>query len=239
VGKALEADYDLIMPDLRGHGKSDPGAGDYTPETRAADLIGLIEALSLDKPVIGGHSIGGITALYTAALRPDLISGYFLEDPTITLPGESLFGGQPVQDSQAALKRLTRAWRLLKAAPKFLGRGLARRLMPAATPEVLDSWLESKQRVSEDFIQALEEPGWLAIGLDDELLPRIQLPGLLIYGDREAGAIVSHTVAEGLANLVADLQVVHLAGATHDIRRIQFEGYLEAVRDFLRTVLDR
>ena len=58
VVEALGADYDLILPDARGHGKSDAGAGVYSSEVRAADLIGLIEALGLEKPVIGGHSMG-------------------------------------------------------------------------------------------------------------------------------------------------------------------------------------
>jgi pimeloyl-ACP methyl ester carboxylesterase len=237
VGKALENEFDLIMPDARGHGMSDDGAGVYNSEVRAGDLIGLIENLGLKNPIIGGHSMGGITSLYTAAMRPDLIEAYFMEDPTITLPGESLFGGQPVQDNQVAIKRLTRAWRLIKTAPKFLSQPIIKRVIPSATPEVMESWLKSKQRVSEDFIQALQSPGWLAIGLDDGLLPKIQSPGLLIYGDRDKGAIVSHAVAKRAGEQVTGLRVVHLAEATHDIRRTQFDDYLLELRGFLHTVL--
>jgi pimeloyl-ACP methyl ester carboxylesterase len=52
VARALEVDFDLILIDGRGHGLSDDGAGDYSTETRAADLIGVIEALGLEKPVV-------------------------------------------------------------------------------------------------------------------------------------------------------------------------------------------
>ncbi len=239
VVKALEDEYDLIMPDARGHGMSDDGAGVYTAEARAGDLIGLIEALDLEKPVIGGHSIGGLTSLYTAAMRPDLIAGFFMEDPPITLPGEPLFGGQPVKDNQVAIKRMTNAWRLIKDAPRFFSLPLTKRLMPSATPEVIESWLESKKLVSEDFIQALADPGWLTIDADKSLLQEIISPAMLIFGDRDKGAIVSELVAESVRERIKGLRVVHLAGATHDIRRIQFDGYLAAVRDFLQIVWEQ
>jgi pimeloyl-ACP methyl ester carboxylesterase len=233
---ALRAAYDLILPDARGHGLSDPGAGDYSAKARAADLIGLIEALGLEKPVIGGHSMGGDTSLHAAALRPDLIAGFFMEDPPFTLPGEPLFGGPAGQGNQLGLKQLRNALKLIKKAPKFISQPLGRRLMPGGTPEVIEAWLASKQRVSEDFIQTLEDPQWLAGGLDDDLGGKITVPGLLIYGDRDKGAIVSEDAADRIAAQIQGLRVVHLPGATHDIRRTQFEGYLGAVRMFLQEL---
>src|SRR5215472_4808053 len=58
LARALEADYDLIMPDARGHGLSEAPASGYGTQERAADLAGLIEALRLDRPAVGGHSMG-------------------------------------------------------------------------------------------------------------------------------------------------------------------------------------
>jgi pimeloyl-ACP methyl ester carboxylesterase len=237
--KALEKEYDLIMPDARGHGLSDHGVGLYTSEARAEDLIGLIETLGLEKPLIGGHSIGGVTSLCAAAMRPDLIAGFFMEDPPITLPGETLFGGQSSQDNRVAIQRLIRAWRLIKAAPKFLSLHMIKFMIPSATPDVLESWLESKHRESEDFIQALEAPEWLAFSLDDGQLPIIKTPVMLIYGERDKGAIVSDVVASGVAERIEGLKVVHLAGASHDILRTQFADYLMALRDFAQSVMDR
>ena len=237
VVEALRTDYDLILPDARGHGLSDTGAGEYSSAARAGDLIGLIEALDLKRPVIGGHSLGADSALYAAALRPDLISGFFMEDPLITLPGEPLFGGPAGQGNQFGLKQLRNALKLIKTAPKFLSLPLGRRLIPSGPPEVIESWLESKRRVSEDFIHTLEDPAWLAGDVDQDLFGRVTLPGLLIYGDREKGAIVSEAAADRIAAHIGGLRVVHLAGATHDIRRTQFEGYLEAVGEFLQEVL--
>ena len=46
VARALEADYDVIMPDARGHGLSDAPPSGYASRDRAADLASLIDALA-------------------------------------------------------------------------------------------------------------------------------------------------------------------------------------------------
>jgi hypothetical protein len=53
-------------------------------------------------------------------------------------------------------------------------------------------------------------------------------------GDRELGSIVSSEVAQEMAKVLPGLQVVHLAGANHDIRRAKFEEYMTALKKFLR-----
>ncbi|GAG66350.1 unnamed protein product [marine sediment metagenome] len=58
VAIELETDYDVIMFDARGHGFSDSGEGDYSAESRVKDLAEAIQALGLEKPVVGGHSLG-------------------------------------------------------------------------------------------------------------------------------------------------------------------------------------
>ena len=94
IAQVLEKDYDVILPDARGHGKSDPGKGNYSAQARAADLLGLIESLRLDRPVVGGHSMGADTALTFAADYPHRVRGVFLEDPPLILPGETFSDGK-------------------------------------------------------------------------------------------------------------------------------------------------
>ena len=81
VADALREKYDLVMPDTRGHGLSDKPVSGYTVEDRAADVAGLVDALSLDRPVVFGHSMGGETAMAAAALYPEKVGGVVLEDP--------------------------------------------------------------------------------------------------------------------------------------------------------------
>jgi hypothetical protein len=54
----------------------------------------------------------------------------------------------------------------------------------------------------------------------------------LITADPERGAIVTPEVAEEARRLLPTLEARRLRGAGHNIRREQFEPYLQAVRAF-------
>ena len=77
---ALEADYDLIMVDVRGHGQSDAPETGYTLAQMAGDLRGVIAGLGLRRPAVMGHSMGGGTTLALAGLYPDVPGAIILED---------------------------------------------------------------------------------------------------------------------------------------------------------------
>ena len=67
---AEPAGYQLIAPDLRGHGRSN-GAGDtYSFRQSALDLMGLLDHLEIDRVRVIGLSGGGITALHLATIDP-------------------------------------------------------------------------------------------------------------------------------------------------------------------------
>src|SRR5512135_2547586 len=84
VARDLEAEYDVILPDARGHGQSERVPGLTAPGEKvngARDLAGVIQALKLERPVVGGHSMGGSTATALAAGWPGLVRAVILEDP--------------------------------------------------------------------------------------------------------------------------------------------------------------
>lgn len=80
--------FDVVMPDLLGFGASLPPPGDsfdrYGVDAQARAVIGLIEELQLDRPVIGGHDIGSRIAVAVSRQRPDLVRALVLTPP---LPG--------------------------------------------------------------------------------------------------------------------------------------------------------
>src|SRR5689334_10364955 len=51
--------YRCVLPDRRGHGRSDRPAGGYDVDTRADDLAGIIELLDLRNVTLVAHSTGG------------------------------------------------------------------------------------------------------------------------------------------------------------------------------------
>jgi len=70
--------YRTIAIDTRGHGKSARGSEPLNFQTFANDLIGILDALQIDKANIVGFSDGGNTALHTALIAPQRISSMIL-----------------------------------------------------------------------------------------------------------------------------------------------------------------
>ncbi|KAF5423288.1 MAG: Pimeloyl-ACP methyl ester carboxylesterase [Candidatus Methanocomedens sp.] len=66
--------YKVIAYDQRGHGKSDKPKADYSIETLSNDLYSLIQELNLEKVILVGHSMGGMTAITFALNHPDKVS---------------------------------------------------------------------------------------------------------------------------------------------------------------------
>ena len=60
----------VVAVDLRGHGKSDKPQQSYTMEFFTDDLAWMCEQLDLKKPVVIGHSMGGVVALALALICP-------------------------------------------------------------------------------------------------------------------------------------------------------------------------
>ena len=67
----LANDYTVYLPESRCHGKSsDPGEISY--KLMAKDYKEFIEAMALNKPIVIGHSDGGINAITLAAEYPNV-----------------------------------------------------------------------------------------------------------------------------------------------------------------------
>jgi pimeloyl-ACP methyl ester carboxylesterase len=89
-------DHRVISVDLRGHGESDKPQQDYTMAQFADDLAWLCEQLHVEKPVVIGHSMGGVIAFELAARHPDLPSAVVAVDAPIAAP-------QAIRDALAGL----------------------------------------------------------------------------------------------------------------------------------------
>jgi pimeloyl-ACP methyl ester carboxylesterase len=73
----------VIAVDLRGRGLSDHPDTGYSVEEQAADVLGVMDALDLERIVLGGHSYGGLMTYYLAANFPDRISKCVVIDTPI------------------------------------------------------------------------------------------------------------------------------------------------------------
>jgi 3-oxoadipate enol-lactonase len=80
--RALRNRFRVISYDQRGHGETDarPAATDYSAGHLARDLVGVLDALKIDRTALVGFSLGGGPALALAASKPERVSRLVLAD---------------------------------------------------------------------------------------------------------------------------------------------------------------
>lgn len=75
IAPALAAQFDVIVPDLRGYGESDApeGVEAYAKREMARDIVGLMDALGLEKAHVLGHDRGARVSYRLALDHPDRV----------------------------------------------------------------------------------------------------------------------------------------------------------------------
>src|SRR5216683_677805 len=124
------AGHTVVAIDQRGHGRSDAPEAGYDLDTAIADLLALIGALELERPVLVGQSWGGTVVLELAWRRPDAVRGIACVDGGVV----DLAQSYPVWEdclaklTPPALDHLTLAElesRIRKGVPHFPDRAIA------------------------------------------------------------------------------------------------------------------
>ncbi|WUJ73016.1 alpha/beta hydrolase [Kribbella soli] len=82
-----ERGFEVVVPDLRGFGESDAADTDpaqYDVAAQGRSIVGLMEELGLERPVLAGYDVGSRIAQGIARNQPELIDGIVVAPP---LPG--------------------------------------------------------------------------------------------------------------------------------------------------------
>lgn len=228
VAEILAKDFDVIMVDARGHGRSDAPEDGYTLQNLGMELAGVIQELKLNQPIVLGHSMGAITALVAAGLYPSMPRAILLEDPP---PFWMNVAGIPRDESFKigfttwinSIKRKTRGELLSEC----------REQNSAWTEAEIEPWINSKYRVSPKVTALIDPPDMISIDMPN-LFKKITCPVLLISAETERGAASSEKDITQLKTLIPHMQATHIDGAGHNIRRDQFTGYLEGIQNFMK-----
>ena len=85
----LAKQHSLIVPDLRGHGRSTNPAKQFTHKQCAADIFALLDHLKINQCSAIGISSGAMTLLHMATQRPDRIDAMILIGATTYFPAEA------------------------------------------------------------------------------------------------------------------------------------------------------
>src|SRR2546428_6543802 len=122
--------HPVVAIDQRGHGRSDAPETGYDLDTAVADLLALIGALELQRPVLAGQSWGGTVVLELAWRRPDAVRGVACVDGGVVDLAQSYPAWEDclAKLTPPALDHLTLAElesRIRKGVPHFTDRAIA------------------------------------------------------------------------------------------------------------------
>jgi len=207
----LAEHFQVVTFDNRGVGQSDKPAGPYTAGMLAADTVGLLDALNIEKAVILGHSMGGFIAQSMALDFPQRFE-------KLILCSTNFGGPHHVPVTPEAMKVLADV--TSDPLTRFKN-GLSVSTAPGwaeKNPQMIEEWI--RWRVANP-IESAHYQAQMAIGLSlmpeaaafEDKLPRLNVPTLILFGAHDK--VVPPANADLLAQKIAGSQVVIFPDAGH------------------------
>ncbi len=224
VASMLEKNFDIIIPDIRDHGKSIAKKVNFSLETISEDIVNLINSLSLEKPILMGHSMGAQIATLVASNHPELISKIILEDPAYIFNNKSFKARFLVMIFKFMIKRNRK-----KTEEKL--RKSSKKMNPKWDDMDNDTWAAGQKEYSLNApITTFEN---LKISVDwHETFQKINAPTLIIVSTK---GILRKKEANSIISEFGDAKLVIVQNAGHNIRRDNFEAFMIQVKSFLEV----
>lgn len=214
---ALALDRPLVAIDLPGHGRSDWREDhDYGPRKNAEAVAVAVETLAPRAAAVVGMSLGGLTTLALASLRPDLVRRALLVDVT---PGANAAKAEPIvafvagPESFASFDEILA--RTVAHNPTRSVSSLRRGVLHNARPREDGRWVWRYDRLSR-LRSAAASRADLGLGVFWDDVERLRVPLLLVRGAL-SGVVDDADVAE-LRSRKPDAEVVLVAGAGHSVQ---------------------
>ena len=234
LARELGDEFDVVLYDARGHGRSDAPDAAYGASERAADLHGLLDVLALDDPILFGHSMGADTVTQAVVNRPDRPRAVVLEDPVWPIDGvNEVIEDGPDEDGEDApdedIAEQIAWWQdhsveeLLEAETMF--RDLAERGQPDLARRVAEARRRLRPEIGRMFEDGLLDP--------TETYGEFAAPTLILKADADEA---EREHEREIADFLPDGRIVHVDGAGHCVFWDEREAATEELRAFLATV---
>jgi pimeloyl-ACP methyl ester carboxylesterase len=224
--EGLAEEFTVVAWDAPGcGGSSDPPSSFRLPDY-ADCLAGFIRALDLGRPHVGGLSWGGGLALERYRRHPRLPSSLVL--------ASAYAGWAGSLPPEVVRERVQRAMREAELPPAQWVGGYLEGLFTDAAPagvveEALAMMLEVRAAGMRPMLHSFAEADLR------EVLPRIQVPTLLLYGDADRRSPLE-VVARDLHTKIPGSRLVVLPGVGHQCDMEAPDRFNAEVRSFLRSV---
>ncbi|CAM3843873.1 alpha/beta hydrolase [Alicyclobacillus pomorum] len=212
----LANSYDLIIPDLPGHGQSAP-AEKVSIEAFARHVLELLDVLEVESAHICGLSMGGVVAQEMYRMAPDRCRSLILVNTFFYVP----------RLMRAPLYQLW-TWRANFLPPQWRMSLAAATCLVNWKSETLERFQHAMEHNASTYRQTLEA----CLQVDNtELLPRIKVPTLILASDYDLltplwGQMMIHHLIPG-----SKMAILHCAG--HMAKLEQPEEFNRKILEFL------
>jgi len=222
----LKTTFRVITYDVRGHGRSEVGDGQYTLEMFVDDLIALLDYLRLEKVVLCGLSMGGYIALRAVERNPERCRALILCDTTSN-----------ADSNEAKLRRAAS----IKAIKSTGGKPYAEEFTKAVLS--MHTFLERSDLV--ETVRSMIESN-SPIGICGALLalvartettlslPRIRVPTLILVGEQDK--TTPPELSEKMRQLIPNSELRIVSNAAHLSNLENPEEFNSHILNFLRRL---
>jgi pimeloyl-ACP methyl ester carboxylesterase len=220
---SLSDEFTVIAWDAPGAGGSSDPPESFGIAGYADALAGFIARLGLEAPHVAGLSFGGILAIALYGRHPDV--------PRTLVLASAYAGWSGSLPADLVRQRLQQAMALSELpADEFVATLLPTMFSDGTPPETVDAFGESMRAFHPAGFRAMARASAENVR---EVLPRISVPTLLVYGDQDVRATLP--VAEDLHRSIAGSTLVLLPGAGHVGNHEAPEAFDGAVRGYLHA----
>lgn len=217
----LSSRYRVVAVDQRGHGASERRPQDVSRAAYVADVIAVADQLALRRPVLVGQSLGGHTAMLTAAAHPGLVRALVLIEAG---------PGGPNPNGPADIGGWLDSWPTpfpsREAAAAFLGGGPVGAGWAAGLEEREDGWWPRFDR--DVMVRSLAENAQRSFRHE---WGQVACPTLVVLA--QSSFIPAQEADEMLRQRPAAMSM-SIPGTGHDLHLEQPETLHTALSDFLR-----
>ncbi|MGG1674518.1 alpha/beta fold hydrolase [Neobacillus sp. NRS-1170] len=208
--------YDLIIPDLRGHGEYQ-SPGEISIKNFAYDVISLLKGLEIESAHICGLSMGGMVAQEIYRQAPEMCRSLMLV---------STFHYAPKQLGKLFLK--FREARAENKSPDDLKETAAKVCLYSWSKENFDHFYQFYKPNSEYYFQSME--ACLKVN-NLSLLPKIKVPTLIIGGQYDS--VIPVWVQLLMHKQIPHSEFVIFRNTGHIAKLEAKEAFNEVLRNFL------
>ena len=231
----LARDHTVVVPDLRGLGRSAKPKAGFEKMNQAVDVAGVLDALKIDQADVVAHDIGNMVAFAFAAKYPQRVGRLVVIDAPVPGVGpwdEILknpllwhfrFGGPDMERLVAGRERiyLDRFWNEFSATPaRFSEPDRQHYAKLYGLPGAMHSGFSQFAAFDQD---AIDNRAWLAAG------NQLKMPVLALGGEKSFGLVM----AAVMRNAATDVREGVVPGSGHWIMEENPQATVALVTGFL------